>query len=333
MMAAIAICVAAIPILNYKPKTKFNSVDYGKQINLSRWHNDLNIRKPEIVFWGNSMLRCGFNDQLFTKLTGKRTAKYTWDGSASAIWYLFLKNVILGTEYKPQKIVLFFRDDALTLPQHRTTGEYAKYVKGFSNKSEPVLDLILYNNGMSQTEKFLLENLPFVYERNIIRDNIEQSIRGEAIEFFTLYNHKYTDMAITNVFDEKNMDPELTSLAQIEAEKLIGSSSAEFEKQLSNSFLPYIIELAQKNDIDLFFVRVRRRIFAEGESESETMKTYMADLNKYLAAQKVTLLDYTDNKNISLSLFGPGDHLTVPKGQNIFTEILARDFNKILKKQ
>jgi len=66
--------------------------------------------QPKIVLLGNSIMDEGVDEKAFSKLTATQTIKI-WDGgSASAWWYLALKNVIVEANHKPQIVLLFFRD-------------------------------------------------------------------------------------------------------------------------------------------------------------------------------------------------------------------------------
>ncbi len=331
MMTSITLGVVAIALLTYKPEAEFHSAAYSKSDYLEKMKTSLNSAKPEVLFVGNSMLECGLNDRLFSRLTGTRTIKMFRGGSASAVWYLYFKNIITKIENKPEKVVLYFRDTMLTKPEFRTKEQYLDYIKMLTTDEEPELELVLYNNGMSMSDSFMLQYFPFVYERAKTRDKLSNLIRGSSIEATTLYSAGYADLALKKTFEESNMDESLVTAVQLEAEKEIGKVTDDFEVLLERSFLPYIIELVKEADIELIMVRVRKRVYAEGQPEPQYMKDYIAGLKNYLESNNVRLLDYTHCKEIDASLFENGDHLSKQKGKDTFTIILANDFNKIYK--
>ena len=331
MMTAIALGIVAVTLVTYKPKANFHAVSYSESDYLKKMSASLNSARPEVLFIGNSMLECGLNDGLFGQLTETRTIKMFRGGSASAVWYLYFKNLITKIENKPDKVILYFRDKILTMPDFRTDGKYLDYIRMITTNDEPVLELVLHNDGISISDSFMLKYLPFVYERADTREKLSSFIRGRSIEATTLYSAGYSDLALKEVFQPGNMDKSLFTIAQLEAEEEIGNVSERFQDQLEKSFLPHIVELVNQNDIELILVRVRKRMYAEGKSEPQYMKEYIADLQAYLDSNNVKLLDYTHCDEIDITMFENGDHLTKQKGKDTFTRILANDFNKIYK--
>ena len=58
-------------------------------------------QKPEIVLIGDSTLNLGVDTDLLSKQTGESIYSIGIPGSASALWYLILKNNIAASPYKP----------------------------------------------------------------------------------------------------------------------------------------------------------------------------------------------------------------------------------------
>ena len=63
--------------------------------------------------------------------------------SGTALWYLMLKNYVAPLEHPPRWLVIFFRDQQLTLPKFRTTGNYARAFDEYRHEAEPLVDDLL----------------------------------------------------------------------------------------------------------------------------------------------------------------------------------------------
>ena len=78
--------------------------------------------RPDILLIGNSYLAAAVEPDGLSRKTGRRCMILKRPGSASACWYLMLKNVLLPARHVPQAVVIYFRDNELTLPAFHTGG-------------------------------------------------------------------------------------------------------------------------------------------------------------------------------------------------------------------
>src|SRR5688572_3029096 len=86
--------------------------------------NGLRRSKADIVLIGDSILARGINSDQLEQLTDMKNYKMGIQGSASAAWYLSLKNVVLTAKYRPSFVVIIFRGTMLTAPGYRVSGAY-----------------------------------------------------------------------------------------------------------------------------------------------------------------------------------------------------------------
>ncbi|MCP4709017.1 MAG: hypothetical protein GY869_10355 [Planctomycetes bacterium] len=91
-----------------------------------------------------------------------------------------------------------------------------------------------------------------------------------------------------------------------------------------------MIELAQQNNINLVFVRMKRRRDAQNEPTPQALTQYINHLQTYLQNQNVPLIDFTNNPQITLDQFAAGDHLNNHTGTPLFTQLLAENLKPIL---
>jgi len=105
----------------------------------------------------------------------------------------------------------------------------------------------------------------------------------------------------------------------------------DFDSALDKSFLPHIISMMGKTGIRLVFVRMKRRRDVQSGKESAELVAYISDLRKYLALHRNPLIDFTHRQEIRIEHFGIGDHLGKPKGQQLFTELLAKELKPFIR--
>jgi len=161
------------------------------------------------------------------------------------------------------------------------------------------------------------------YQRHTtMRYNIERRIKNMLAKRLRV-DKKAPDKAIANVFDNKNLNQRLLTKQQLAIESVANSKTYDFSSAMPNSFLPQIIQLAKSNNIEIAFVRLRRRRDANGEETSKSLNKYIANLENYLDEQKDPFIDFTDLKEIKEHHYADGDHLT-QHGAALFTDSLAQ---------
>ncbi|SCA62503.1 hypothetical protein SCG7086_AA_00790, partial [Chlamydiales bacterium SCGC AG-110-P3] len=111
----------------------------GEGIDLVRQRTLLLTARPDAVLLGNSVLKAGINEDKLSTLTGSRMLKVTSNGSASAWWYLYVRNVLFASDYKPKRVMIFFRDSYLTDPTFRTSGKYRTPLRRISAGDETLV--------------------------------------------------------------------------------------------------------------------------------------------------------------------------------------------------
>lgn len=327
------IFVAVIIIASYTlaPKDKPNSELENMEAKITI-RKDCEIRiaakKPQVVLLGNSMLGRGVDEMGFEILTGKKTLKFWTGGGASAWWYLTMKNVIC--QAKPETVILFFRDQYLTEPTFRVNGKSKPHMDDMCDEKEPVLERIAYTEKMNPASYFLHQYLPLYAKRDRAHNKIQALIRNSSTGLLLNMPRGAAKKAVARVFDNKNMNQELLTIRQLNAEKAEGIDAFNFKKRLGHSFLPHIIEIAKKHDINLVFVRVKKRRDLEPDKEPEELKVYIRELTAYLKDQNCVFQDYTYDPKLKLEHYADGDHLNPEKGVRLFTEILSRQIVPIL---
>ena len=293
----------------------------------------INKNRPEVLLIGNSMLGEAVDADRLSKLTGIPCLKVWTGGAASAWWYLLIKNVVPLMAPPPKYIVVFFRDNFLTLPQYRTKGKRKEWIDDLSGPYEPLLYDLAYSKQLSIFELMIIKAFPVYARTEEVKKTMETYLKKTVAAVFFQSDEDMLNEALKITFDEKRMDKELFSQRQISDENSAGSNTKSMIFTPEESFLPAMIKHSETLGVHLSFVRIKRRRDLEPGKQPEDLVNYIDELKVYLAEQKLELIDYTDNESIIEEHYGGGDHLNRQNGRKFFTALLAKDLlEKIILK-
>ncbi len=293
----------------------------------------LNDRPVDMVFLGNSITYASLDPELFEKTTGIPTLMIAQGGSASAFWYLVIKNAILQAENKPKFLAIIFRDAYLTYPEYRATGIYKQRHDLMKQGDDPLFEKLTTLIHANLAQRVLHRYFLLYRERDTVRQRVENIVRhGVQQVFRRMAGDVNPEAAIQTVFSEKNYIPALVSRMQQAAEAEPDSRYYDFARQLPRSFLPYMVSMCRENNIQLLFIRAKRRIALERPHDPKPLSDYMEELKKYLEANGVLFLDYSQVPWLTSDHYGAGDHLNLT-GKALFTQHLAADILPLLLKR
>ncbi|HEY60218.1 MAG TPA: hypothetical protein G4N92_05995 [Anaerolineae bacterium] len=285
---------------------------------------DIDEVKPEIFLLGNSVLNDGIDPEQFEALTGKKVLQYGIPGSASAYWYLVIKNNIVTASSSPEYLLLFFLDNLLTKPEGGVNGHYLPLIDEIADDDEQVLLQKAYINQLNPIEAYLDSHIPLFGERQTVKNKIDNRIKYTLPQLLLKCNKPCLDDALDISFDQKNMLPQTFQRMEIEN---MSRSDQEwvFFAQIDRSFLPDIIRLTNERGIKIVLVREKNeKIFSIAYESLQTRK-YFSDLENYLTTQCVPLLDFSHDPALTSDLFHDEMHLN-QRGKEIFTQLVADEF-------
>ena len=290
--------------------------------------------KPDVVLVGNSMLGAGVDTRTVSLITGKKVLKLAQGGTASAAWYLMIKNVALAFPDKPEAVVLFFRDFFLTQPGFRVTKYHRRFIEDISDGPETLVSELAFGKEIG-VGTYLNQYCPAYRHQEILEkklSDLAKAISGR------LGNSDHEEPAVKragdslkSVFSEKNMDVKIATKEQQEAETVRKTDWRSFHEALDVSFLPHIISMTKSQGVPLILVRIKRRSLAMNKPESESLKGYIRDLKAYLEENSVPLIDFSYDERISLEHYAAGDHLNTHTGRKHFSKLLGKRLLGYLK--
>jgi hypothetical protein len=303
--------------------------DFDRQMRKT-YINILDENKTDIVLIGDSTLRLATDPGLLSELTEKSVENIDFPGSASAFWYLVIKNNLVVAEHRPEAVVIVFRDTMLTAPGYRVHGAYFAKLAEFAAPEEPVLLEKAYLNQMGIVAKWSEKYFPLYSAREDIQKEIDSQIRYTLPRWLNC-DQFCTDQSMYAIFTASDLEPGQLRTAIATAEGyLYTPSQLNFERQVDKSFLPNMIRLTKERGIPLIAVRLKTQSIGAGNLETSEIRQYIEELSDYLNEQGVIFLDYGHDSRLDSEHFTDSIHLNA-KGEELFTQILAEDLNEILK--
>lgn len=286
--------------------------------------------EPEVLLLGNSVLEEGIDQVQFEKITAKKTMKVSEGGSTSAYWYLMIKNNITTAKNPPPYLLLFFLDNLLTRPDFAVMGDYMPIIDEIAGDQEQILLQKAYPNQINSLQGYLDSHYPIFGERETVKHKIIDPLKYVLPDTLLDCDKSCLDEALDSAFNASNM------LIDIDQEDSIGVAKSnmewDFPGQIDNSFLPDIIQLTRQSGITLILVREKSFYVSSISDETQDGKKYYADLNQYLIAQGVPLINFAYEPTITKNMFYDSMHFNA-NGKEVFTRLVAEKFLELIKQK
>jgi len=291
---------------------------------------ELNQIKPDAILLGDSTLQAGVDAPELARLTGKSVLSAPIPGSASALWYLVLKNNIVDASFHPRYVIVISRDSILTAPGYRVQGSYFSLLDEYAAHNEPILLQRSFLSLMNPLDRLADQFVPLYGARFQSRKELDGLVRY-AVPGWMGRDSTCTDTAMRDTFGAADLEPGQLRDAVAAAERyLYAPSQLDFPAQVNRSYLPEMIRSTKAHDIQLIVVRIKTRASGMGDIESQALKNYISNLSAYLRENQVPFLDFGTDPRLKDEYFMDSIHLN-EAGQKVFTQILGEALRQILK--
>lgn len=279
--------------------------------------------KPQIVMVGDSVFMRGVDRKKLAAETGKTVYGIGVAGSASALWYAVIKHDLIPSPYKPEALIIVFRDTMLTTPGYRVNGSYFKQLDEYAVPDDTLIIERAYVNLMNPLEKLAEGYFPPYGSRLRLRESLDRIIRYRGNQILLNCDHDCTDTAMGMVFGAGNLEQNILGDAIGTAESYLYSAQAlDFDRQLERSFLPEMVRMLRENGTQLILVRTKTMRFPDEDSEPLALKTYINKLSAYLQTNGVILVDYGQDERLKEEYFYDPLHLN-EAGREVFTALIV----------
>lgn len=303
---------AGIPALfAYKPTQEVKSS--RDAISITDERDRLEREAPDIVIIGDSMVPCRVDKDILARELGKKVSLLTFDGSASASWFLLFKNIVCAMEKPPQLTVFFFRDTYFHMPRYRTTGQRLALLESVSVGAEPELKAVLTGdakagNPILNTAEDVLDS---AWRIDGYRDSAAEYIRRKSRMLTRIANNPHARQAyMDEVFALKNLRSDLANdIAEAgDGREHAGEEFPLWSDNPALTILPAIQARADEHGIDLMFYRVKQQRHATGVKDDAELIAYLTGFKSWTARHGSHFADESTDPEILEKHFADGDH-------------------------
>lgn len=294
--------------------------DFTTGIRLN-YKKDMDAIRPDIVLIGDSTLRWGVDEDRLSEGLGKKVYKIGIQGSASALWYLLVKNNILDGEHKPEAIVIFFRDTMLTIPEYRVYGDYFAKIDEYGNENDPVLIAKAYNRPVTAIEWLMVRLVPVYAERLQLQNGWNAWMQPLLARWLQDCDDACIEDAKAEVFSFPRQNPEVYGRNVMQVEGLFYQfEHLLFSRSYGDSFLGDLIRLTRAENTRLILVRLGTTRFSSEQDEPLLLRRYLEDLSNKMEQEGVDYIGW-DYQSIPLSGYMDAIHMNA-EGNARYTEWL-----------
>ena len=301
---------ALIPFVSVKKKepSARDGVSVPEQI------EKLEKEKPSLVIIGDSMVPCRVDPDILSRELGQPVSLLSFNGSASAAWFLLFKNVVCAMEKPPRTVAFFFRDTYFHLPHFRTTGERVALLDGLSLGAEPVLESVLAGTPAGSNPVLVAADdvLDAAWRVDGYRTRATTEVGTIALGWSKNgLDAKEFRAYMEKVFALRNLRHDLAGDAPEMDEKIAYDElpPPEWTTSPMAGFLPHIEKMAAEKNIRLVFYRVKQRGHTVGGwKESEPIRIYLQNFQAWAAANGHGFADESTDPEIRFEHFADGDH-------------------------
>ncbi|MFM7181710.1 MAG: hypothetical protein ACKO2G_09640 [Verrucomicrobiales bacterium] len=297
----------------------------------------LNGESPSIVIIGDSMAPCRVDPEILSGEIGQPVSLLSFNGSATAGWFLLFKNVVCAMDKPPRTVVFFFRDTYFHLPRYRTTGQRAALIDSLSLGAEPELESVLAGapTGGNPILNETNDILDATWRVDGYRDMATEEVGNIALGWSKFGMDKDPLRYYINVvFSIENLRPDLAGDAADMDEDISYDDLGQPEWSTSPTagFLPHLEKYAAEKKIRLVFYRVKQRDHTNKDWQvPEATRVYMEQFKAWAAANGHGFADESLDPEIVFEHFADGDH-TREEDRPFISKRVARTLEPTLEK-
>lgn len=289
----------------------------------------ITAEEPQIILLGDSMVEENVDLPALSTALGRTIYRISHPGTASAMWYLSIKNNILLSAHRPQALVILFRDSTLTTPYYRVGGSYNGAIDILAGADEDLFIQLAYLNRMNPLEKTARQYFPLYVFGFQFRDSMDFVNRYALPRALLGCGKRCVDTAFLNAFSFRTTAAPTENDRIAKSESILYTDEAlDFSAQVGNSFLPEIIRMCRENGIPLILVRAKTINFVHIPKPSG-LDDYIRELQEYLTNHGVRFTDLELDYRLGVEDFIDRFHVQ-PEARAAYTRMLAEALIPIL---
>lgn len=281
-------------------------------------------QKPVWVLIGNSMLNTRIDPAQLAALSGVPTKKIGKGGSQSALWFLFLKKIIVESGARPALVTIFFRDTDLTWPEIRMSGMNEPLVKELDGHAQPEWKQVFEEAKVLESGAlgWIKHHLSPLFAPDELNATMRRQIQNRAFRATRLGTEAAGSerrMELNQRFGLEHLRRDLGSdFGEASSSTAIASDPGVYEDgpmtfdvSPEASFLPHMLKLAKEHGMVLHFHRIKRKPDADHlRRDLPAISSYMEALAIHLKEQGCLFTDETNDPSLVLDMYVDGDHIS-----------------------
>jgi hypothetical protein len=292
------------------------------------------LSNPDLVVLGNSVVGNGVDPAALESALGVRVGTAWREGAGSAWWYLVLKNrILVDPPGSPKIVVLVFTDHLLSAPRYRVDGPWRPALMEHVAGPEPDLWQRAFSAHpaaspgarleakLGQWTWTTFERIRFLNQesRRQARFRVNEGLKAALAGGLGLEGPHTIDLAMRTTFSVTTRHRESKSL-------WMSGVASPLDLGITASFLPLLVEAAQKAGVRLVLVRHKRRRDVVPGQQPAALEQHLASLWRWLDARDVDWVDFTLDPRLTAAHFVDNVHLT-EAGRAVFTQMLAESLS------
>jgi hypothetical protein len=284
---------------------------------------EIEEKRPDYVFIGNSMCESRINPPMFKQLSGKSAylvfAGPSWIGA----WYLWIKNLVATASYRPKKIFVIFVDQQLTQTWFGLPAKDLDQMQAYMSFHEPEFNrIVLFKHRTLLGD--IIDRIRSFYGRDEVQEPARQAFASAVMKLSSpAVPVDATRTEINGFLKTAGRRPSTEVLGDqtFKTRDSVERNTDPFNEALPWSFLPPLVELIQKKDLPVCFLRIKRAPLLRHEDDPAFVQ-YKRDLREYLERNGICYIDESGDPDVTDNVFATpsDDHAD----HDIYTPIFVR---------
>lgn len=284
--------------------------------------------KAEWVLVGNSMVNTRIDNDRLSEISGIAAHKLAKGGTQSAVWFLFLKNILAKSKHQPKWVTVFFRETDLTWADYRIADVNEDIIAMLRGPKQSEWKQVITARQLSTSgakglvSETLTSLLPSQYLRPLSRRDLQVKSfrltrigtdmnstqrRVEMNERFSL-SHLRHDLGSDGAPNE--MQSETATADEINDPGIYVDGPMVFDPSPDASFLPHMVTLAKQMGWKLHFHRIKKRPSGGVDKQDLPLTAaYMENLKTWLEQNGCVYTDESRDPSLTLDMYADGDHI------------------------
>lgn len=306
-------------------------------VGLNHQNTDFNVQREELalrrakadwVLVGNSMLNTRIDNDRLSEMSGISAQKLAKGGTQSAVWFLFLKNILAKSPQQPRWVTIFFRETDLTWADYRINDVNEDIIAMLKGEAQPEWKQVITARQVRESGlrghigNALDRLLPSQYLRPMARREVQvKAFRLTRIG--TGMNSTQRRMEMNARFSLAHLRHDLGSDGAPNEGQATSSVTDEtndpgiyedgpmvFDPSPDASFLPHMVALAKRMGWKMHFHRIKKR--PSGGVDKQDLfvtTTYMQHLKAWLEENNCVFTSEMQDPSLTLDMYADGDHI------------------------